>query len=65
MQHGGQEDEGGRGMDMDKVHIAEVFSPVRVAMIGKEYGLTAGASMDLKTCWDFTKEEDRSRAWKA
>lgn len=51
------------GMDIDRVDIAEVSSLERVAKAGEKYNFKAGGSMDLKTGWDFTKKEDRDRAW--
>ena len=44
------------------VDITEVFSPERVVMEAKKYGLSAGLSMDLTTGWDFTIKEHRQRA---
>ena len=46
----------------EEVDVAEVFSPPRVAEVGKGFGLEAGASMDPTTGWDFTREEDRRAA---
>lgn len=51
-------------MDIGEIVIADRFSSARVTMIGKEYGFRAGESMDLQSGWDFTEDEDRSRAWK-
>ena len=46
------------------VDIAEMYSPRGVTDEAKNFGLTAGEAMDLTTGWDFTKEENRSRAMK-
>ena len=44
------------------VGVAEVYSPPRVALEAKKYGLTVGKSMDLTTGWDFTIETHRDAA---
>ena len=45
-----------------KVDMCEVFSPPRVGVEAKKFGLKPGDSMDITTGWDFNKEEDRLRA---
>ena len=45
------------------VDLTEVFSPERIAKVARQFGLTAGTSMDLTTGWDFTKDEHRRLAW--
>ena len=45
-----------------KVDMCEVFSPPRVGVEAKKFGLRPGDSMDITTGWDFNKEEDRQRA---
>ena len=42
--------------------VTEVFSPPRVASAAAELGLIPGSSLDLKTGWDFSKQQDRRRA---
>ena len=46
------------------VDITEVYSPERVNEVARKHGLRPGSSMDLTNGWDFTKAEDRRRAWK-
>eukprot|EP00974_Lingulodinium_polyedra_P077019 7456591-Lingulodinium_polyedra.AAC.1 len=46
------------------VDITEVYSPERVNMIAKKFGLAPGTSFDLSTGWDFNKEAGRNSAWK-
>ena len=46
------------------VDITEVYSPERIATVAKEFGLTAGSSMDLTNGWDFTRGDHRRAAWK-
>ena len=45
-----------------EVDVAEVYSPPQVVREAECYGLETGASMDLTTGWDFTREEDREEA---
>ena len=45
------------------VDLTEVYSPERIARVCMKYNLKAGSSMDLLTGYDFTKPEDRRRAW--
>ena len=45
------------------VDITEVYSPERVNKLARKFGLVPGASMDLTNGYDFTKPEDRRRAW--
>ena len=47
----------------DSPDIIEMFSPPRVTKVGKGMGLEAGEAMDLITGWDFSREEDRKKAW--
>ena len=44
--------------------IVEMFSPPRTTKVGKGLGLEAGEAMDLITGWDFSREDDRRRAWR-
>ena len=48
-----------RGMD-----VTEVYSPERVTRACLKMGLWPGSSMDLTNGWDFSKSEDRLRAWR-
>ena len=48
-----------RGID-----VTEIYSPERVLKVCKDYALIVGRSMDLTTGYDFTKTEDKKRAWK-
>lgn len=45
------------------IEIAEVYSPPRVTEEAKRFGIKSGKAMDLTTGWDFTKEEDREKAF--
>ena len=45
------------------VDITEVYSPERVNKVVKKWGLVPGSSLDLTNGFDFTKAEDRKRAW--
>ena len=51
-------------LKVDSPDIMEMFSPPRVTQVGKGMGLEAGEAMDLITGWDFSREEDRKRAWR-
>ena len=42
--------------------VTEIFSPPRIAEAAKDLGLLPGASMDIRTGWDFSKPADRRRA---
>ena len=44
--------------------LTELYSPERVNKLAGKFGLTPGHSLDLTNGWDFTKPEDRRRAWK-
>ena len=52
---------GGTGHGID---VVEMYSEPRVTPESKKFGMKAGLAMDLKTGWDFSKEEDRERARK-
>ena len=45
-----------------KVDVSEVYSPPRVTMMAKEFGLRPGDALDLTTGWDFDLASDRGRA---
>ena len=45
------------------VDITEIYSPARVNEVARRWGLKPGSSMDLTNGYDFTKPEDRKRAW--
>ena len=45
------------------VDIAEMYCPPRVTTEAKKFGLDIGEAMDLTTGWDFSKAEDKDRAW--
>ena len=45
------------------VDIMEVFSPERVATAAEKYRLIPGASLDLTTGWDLSKEDVQEKAW--
>ena len=53
-----------RDLSKLSVDIAEVYSPPRVTARASKWGLQAGEAMDLTTGWDFTRPEDRARAWR-
>ena len=42
----------------------EVYSPERVCKVANEHGLVGGASIDLKTGWDLSRESDRGKMWR-
>ena len=44
--------------------ITEMYSPVRVNQLCDQFGLKAGASMDLTTGWDLSQPSQRNKAWK-
>ena len=44
------------------VDVTEAYSPDTVANACKSMGLTTGSSLDLRTCYDFTKDDVRSMA---
>ena len=44
------------------VDVCEVFSPPRVGLEGKRYGLTPGDAMDLTTGWDFNLKSHQEKA---
>ena len=46
-----------------KVDVCEIYSPPRITLQARKYGLRPGEAMDLMTGYDFDKEEDRRRAW--
>ena len=46
------------------VDITEVFSPSRVNQLASKFGLVPGASLDLRTGWNFELEAHRRKAWK-
>ena len=46
-----------------KVDVCEIYSPPRITLQARKYGLRPGEAMDLMTGYDFDKEEDRIRAW--
>ena len=54
----------GRPEQIGKVDVMEVYSPPRVTVQAKEFGLRAGEAMDLITGYDFNRLEDREEVWK-
>ena len=44
------------------VDVAEVFSPPRVTIQAKKFGLKARDAWDLTTGWDFSKASHRKAA---
>ena len=46
------------------VDIAEMYSPPRITEEAQRFGLKPGEAMDLSTGWDFSKVEDRNKAWR-
>ena len=44
--------------------ITEVYSPERVNKLAEKFGLRKGNSLDLTNGRDFSKQEDRARAWR-
>ena len=53
----------GKTEQIDKVDIMEVYSPPRVTVEAKKFGLRAGEAMDLVTGYDFNQAEDRKKVW--
>ena len=51
-------------MALYNVDVTEIFSPERVALVCKIFGLVPGSSLDLKSGWDFDLEQDRRKAEK-
>ena len=49
---------------LNEMKICEVYSEPRIAKTGKGMGLEQGTSFDIKTGYDFTKQEDKARAWR-
>ena len=47
-----------------QVDVAELFSPPRVTITAKEFGLKAGMAMDLTNGWDFSLPRHRAAAEK-
>ena len=45
------------------VDVVEAYNLEMVRQLAKQFGLTPGASMDLTDAYDFTRPEDRRRAW--
>ena len=45
------------------VDLTEVYSPERINEVVRRWGLRPGSSMDLTNGFDFSKPEDRQRAW--
>ena len=45
------------------VDITDVFSPERVAQVAKQFGLTAGSSMNLTNGWDSNRDDHKRQAW--
>ena len=41
----------------------ELYSPERINKVCEAYGLVRGSSLDLRTGWDFGKEDHRRAAW--
>ena len=55
-------------MRLKPAAVAELYSPPRVTATLPRLGLVAGATVDLRAdeaggAWDFTKQQDRKRAW--
>jgi hypothetical protein len=48
---------------LSSTDVCEIFSPLRVAGVCKEAGLTPGESMDIKSGDDFDKLADRTKCW--
>ena len=46
------------------VDVMEIYSPKRVAESAVEFGLVAGAGLDLSNGYDLDNKEDQERAWK-
>ena len=46
------------------VDITEMYSPERINQVCHEFGLNKGTSFDLRSGWDFEKDDDRRGGWK-
>mgnify|MGYP007018377280 CR=1 FL=1 len=47
-----------------KVDVVEAYSPPRVTLEAKKYGLKSGEAWDLTSRWDFTQKDHRDKAEK-
>ena len=47
-----------------KVDVVEAYSPPRVTLEAKKYGLKPGEAWDLTNGWDFTQKDHREKAEK-
>ena len=48
---------------MVRVDVSDMFSPERVTLVCKQYGLISGQAMDIKHVFDFDLAADRKKAW--
>ena len=65
---GGTDGDAGGGPSLEqvnKVDVMEIYSPPRVTVQAKKYGLRSGEAMDLATGYDFNNPEDREQVWEA
>ena len=46
---------------VNKVDVMEIYSPPRVTVQAKKYGLRSGEAMDLATGYDFNNPEGREK----
>ena len=53
----------GKSSQINAVDVMEVYSPPRVTVEAKKFGLKAGEALDLVTGYDFGKVADRERVW--
>ena len=45
------------------VHVAEVFSSLRIARLVHRFGLNPGLAFDLRTGWDLNDPARRAKMW--
>ena len=53
----------GKPSQINAVDVMEVYSPPRVTVEAKKFGLKAGEALDLVTGYDFSKVADRNKVW--
>jgi hypothetical protein len=46
----------------EKIDIAEIYSEPRITIEAQKFGMRSGKAMDLRSGWNFAKQEDRDRA---
>ena len=49
---------------INQLHVVEMYSPPRVTLEARKFGLKAGEALDLTNGWDFTRRYHQERAEK-